>query len=1033
MNRKTIPRIAPLLLVLGLIFPLSLRSSVGQPAAPTALSSGSFSALSVGAAAPGARAITNPSGPSFGALTYPDFAQIEADARARLKRGLEARTALSPYQGNLGFSQYVVKFDYAAGWTRDYTGSTPYSQTLTLIGLIDRADQDLRGARDLYGYLSVYAPVYRFRADPAYITTTLTGYPAPLCGATDKEDPDPVDPAHSGQVLDPVIDWCNFPARLRQSVREAAYLRMIFGQQFMADALGLQFSGTTLLGAENAVRQETARLRAAWYQYELAEKGIAETLQINLGSGCYVSDFFTQSEWGLLSRAIDGQETAQFELAVRNSYLDVPAQPGGPQSVRDASVGLLRQETINGYIKLVGLAGLAGLGAGAPAGAGCAMGTRPDGRLVAEMTVNLMETRRKAQEMGAGRNAFGFDVTFTPARKYRSDVALNCDTSTEAARGLWDEAKCAANQAQDLQDAEEAAGREYNQSQEKLLAEVDRIRQGIDAKITAESGCPAGDFGCVDQQIARLNTCLQVVTSTVMTAASPFDVCMDGSGINNSSARTALIDLRNVYVTLHGITTKAADIKQRIQLSQDANVTVTRWLRKKGDLETAASVAQAILDTVSCMDATSLVKNVACGISGAANLALQAAAGAVSTDAEVSVQDADNHKEIQNMLLDMSEQLIDAYGAQQQFASKLAQYQGTLDGLRDDVFQAQRQRAYFQSSPANDASFRIVRDSTRLQFASQFAKAAKLTYLAARRAEYEYAARLNASNVRYTDIYRARTAADLLAFLTDLDSVVNNMPGNGTEVDDFTISVAQNILHWTDAALAREGFTTPGAAQAERVRRFRAWVAQHTTTENGRPVLVFKFTTSLLSGGVFDSIFQTGYDRYWLLKLTRVGRLKPDDPETRGVSVNISTTEIITTGTGITSTYRTVAVTQGGMVQLRSFAGCTFDYRLIAPAVLLGQEWPSNQSAEDAMAVFKANVNDANPYTDPGFRTGAFAGRPVSATDWEIVIYAGAPSAGMADMNLQLLNDVELKFSTTHASRSNTTPPNPSDCTRIDW
>ena len=339
---------------------LCLQSSTAQAppcgfGGTTCPMTGNWDPVSVDSVPSGAPAITAPSAPAFGALVYTDFVQLEAQARVRLKRGMEARLALSPYQGNLEFSEYVTKFDYEAGWTRDYTGTTPYSETLTLMDLINKADQDLREARDMYGYLAVYAPEHRFRADVAYITTML-GYAVPLCGVVDKENPDPADPAHSGLVLDPVIDWCNFPACLRQSVREAAYLRMIFGQQFMADALGLQFSGTTLLGAENAVRQEVARLRAAKYQYGLAESGLTEALDRNLGSGCYISDFFRQSEWSLLSRAVEGQETAQHHLAVRLSYLDVPQDPDGPRQTRDTGVETLRAATMNGYIHLVGMA-----------------------------------------------------------------------------------------------------------------------------------------------------------------------------------------------------------------------------------------------------------------------------------------------------------------------------------------------------------------------------------------------------------------------------------------------------------------------------------------------------------------------------------------------------------------------------------------------------------------------------------------------------------------------------------------------------
>ena len=1024
-----------LLLVLGLSIPSSIAQSpsCGFDGA-TCPVTGDWDPVSVDSVPPDVIAISAPSAPAAGALVYPDFVQLEREARAKLKRGLDARQALSPYQGNLEFSQYVTKFDYQAGWTRNYTGTTPYSETLTLIGLIDMADQDLREARDMYAYLAVYAPEYHFRADADYITTTLPGYTEPLCGAPDKENPDPPDPINSGLVLDPVIDWCNFPARMRQSVREAAYLRMIFGQQFMADALGLQFSGTTLLGAENAVRQEVARLRAAKYQYELAESGVNEALDRNLGSGCYVSDFFTQSEWSLLSRAIEGQETAQHHLAVRLSYLDVPQQPDGPQQTRNAGIKALRVTSTNGYIKLIGMAGLS---AGQSTGAGCAKGTRPDGALAAEMALNLAETRRQAHEMTDGRNVFGFDVTFTPARRYTGGV---CGSDTA---GLYQDALCAAQLAQQLQNAEAAATREYNDAQDKLRTEVQNIQAGIDADITAKSGCGAGDWTCVDEQIAALNACLKVVTSTVMSAASPFDTCINDPVIKDKGAKRALVDLRAVFVQYTSIETKATDIDKRIQLSNSRNVTVTQWLGAKGNAETAARISAATLAGVSCLkpfpkgDAgapawiSTLTIDAACAGVGTWNFFNQRTAGDASTQASIEMANADQYKEIQNLLLNQSELLIDAYAASQQFASKNSAYISLLNSLKGDVREAQRQRAYFQYSPANDPSFRIVRDSTRLQFANQLALAARQTYLAARRAEYEYAARLNASNIRYSDVYRARTAADLTTFLSNLNSVTSNLPaGIPTNLNarDLTYSVAQHWLGLTDAALAKEGFTTPETAQAERTRRFRLWVAEHTIPNDfeapydGKPVLKFTLSSSLLDGGSFAQLIPQGYDGYWLVTLSGIGAPKP---ASNGLSMNL-----VSAQTGMA--YRATRVTQGGLVHLRSQAGCVFDYRLIAPAALLGLEWPANQTAEVATASFNANVNEEIPYTNGGMRTEVFQGRAASTTEWQVLIFAGAPAVGMSDMNLQQLTDVELNLSIIYASR---TPGDPqlSDCTRIDW
>jgi hypothetical protein len=979
---------------------------------------------------PGAQSVTGPSAPAFGALVYdPDFTTIEQAAREKLKRGLDARVALSPYQGNLDFELYVERFNYQSGWTRTITDTDiiGYGGNLTLIDLIDLADQDLRDARDLYAYLLVYAPEHRFRADDYYVGG------AGLCGVTDKEDPDPPDPQHSDQVLPPVIDWCNFRARLRQSVREAANLRMLFGQQFMVDAMGLHFSGTEFYGGEEAVRGELAQLRAASHQYELAEQGLAEALGRAVGSGCYVSDFYRQPEWSLLSRAAENQEATQHHIATRLSYLDIDSPEEVPQ-VQAAAQDALRKASIEGYIKLIGMGSLA---VAQPVGVGCDVGERPDGLLAAEMAANLLETRRKSREMADGRNVFGFDVSFTPARPFENTDFQTCDATAKGQRGLWDEAWCAAEYAKELQNDEVDNTRAFDDSQEELLAEIGKIREGIDGRVTGVSGCSNADddevwYECVEDQIDLLRACAVQVVSDDIAPTNPFDSCMSYPQILNGEARQALLDLRSIYMQYLTIQAQAGNINRRIQLAEGRNAIVTDWLLASGIAETVARTANAAQLMVGCLKpvaadpaaATSAATiNASCGLAGAANIVAQVTAGALSTRADVKIEDAELYEEVQNMLLDMSERLIDAYAARQQFASKSSHFSGLLDGLSGDLVEARRQRAYFQHSPANDPSFRMVRDSSRMLLAKQMEYAQRMAYLAARRAEYEYAARLSVSDFRISDIYRSRTADDIKRYLQQMRNRIDSLPGGAINDRDLTISVAQHVLLLTDEALAKEGFTDPAAAQAERVRRFRAWVAENSfTLGGGDPVLRFSFGTSLLEGGLVSNVILQNYDSYWLHKLAGIGEPLPGN---NGVSVNL-----VTDQAGLS--FREASLTQGGTVHLRSSAGCTFDYKLIAPAFLLGLEWASNQDPEVATASFKANVNGTHAYTEPAFSAPEFRGRAVSSTGWEVVVYAGAPEIGMADMDLQELADIELIFSTTYASRTPGTP-DLSECTRIDW
>lgn len=1006
--------------------------------------SGGFSAVSVDDPAAGSSGITHPNTPMSGALIYADFIQIERAARSLLEKGLRMREAISPYNGSNDFDTFLRALNAKAGWEDDPlpNGGTVAGYTATsFTDLVNQIEADLTEARDLYAFLTVFAPEARFRADPAYNNNNGT---ASYCGETDKEDPNPKSNPEEPTVLPPMIDWCNFRARLRQSVREVANVRMIVGQEFMVDALGVNFSGG-FIGGEEFVKSEVAQLRAARYQFEKAEQYLASGLKKVVGNSCLISDFYTEAEWSLLSLAAERQGNTQYHIATRESYLNVGNAQGIPQAQAMAQ-RTFRQSANDAHIKLIGLAAL-----GAPVRPNCQIGERPGGDAIAQMALTQLETKQQSQELAAGLNIFGFDTTMTPARPYISTSPRNCDTLAQGDRGLWDEAWCSAKVAEALQEREENKTRAFDASQERLNESLNTIRLGLDLVLDDVAGCLRSQFSndadflaCAEKQAFEADQCWQLASIPAETDATTldlplnypnFDACINSGNFNrNNDFDTALNGMRSGYLAWQAVVKSAENINEQIQNSTDANATVTKWLGIAGGAETAARVAQSALDIAGCSD--DLIKAAVCGAIGAGNGIAQAAAGALSTAADVEIANAENEKEIKNLLLQMSELLIDAQSAKQAFLSTRSDTGGLIGYFNRSLNETKRQRAYFATSPANDPSFRIVRDSARLELAAALERAARISYLAARRAEYEYAARLSASGFAISDIYRARTAQDILEYLNKLQNISSNLAGSASRditPIDLKISVAKDILLLTDEVLRSEGFTTPETIDAERARRFRLWVSENTVRnrftepKDGKPVLRFDFGTSLLNGGLFSNVFSQAYSNHWLLKLTGVGT---PNANSNGVSINLVSEET-------NLSHRKVVMSQGGLVHMSSFAGCVFDYRLIAPAKLLGSEWPASQDAESVTATFNANVNEIHDFTENGYRSPAFDGQAVSATNWEIIVFAGSPQAslGLADMDLQQLTDIELNLSVVYGSRSDSYsgPPIPADCARVDY
>ncbi|MCX6047967.1 MAG: hypothetical protein NT075_22940 [Chloroflexi bacterium] len=961
---------------------------------------------------------------SSGPLIYPDYKTLEVQARDLLARSMKFRQDISPYRGLNNFNDLVRHFDEKSGFSASYTD--PTLGQLTLQQRIDLADADLRQARNIYAFLTIYAPEARLRNDdgmnPAY---PGDNYKNTLCAQA--ENPSPPDPQHSGQVLDPVIDWCNFPARLRQAAREAAYLRMIFAQQFMVDALGLHFSAGSLLGGETFVRQEVAKLQAAQYQFQLAQQGLSEALGYRLGSGCYLADFYTQTEWALLSQAAEGQLTAQHHIATRLSYLDINTSDDVPRA-QNAAFDAYRTGSTQAYVKLIGLSGLAALNNAG--GASCNVkGARPDSALVSEMTLTMLDTRAAAREMRENRNVFGFDIRFTPARPYHTSFG-----STD--KGLWEQANEAANLALTIQLQTENSERVFDLNQQDLTKAILSTNNAVDNDIQKEAGCDLQAFttdtdwyACIDAMIQHTQECDP--------QADTFDVCMQRTtdsqpprvdGVNwlivVSDMRTSRQDLRTAWLGV------AAAIKKRDNIVKRADTEAMRNTKVKSAIFNGAvetSVFEAIIAAAQFVDVTS-AGEVTFHPGAVVEAGLRPGEIMRQAAHDMEIEDANSEAVVRNLFYDMAEAQGEIDIAAQQYQSMLTQFNGVVGQTGHDVYQSKREHAYTTALPANDPSYRMTRDSRRLELAAQLETATRLAYLAARRAEYEYTARLSANNFRISDIYKARTANDILKFLQNLDVAVTNLPGGvkdaETNQSDLTISVAQHVLGLTDPFLKGQG-VADAELSAERTRRFRQWVAQHTILgSDAKPTLVFSFTTSSAINGIISQVVTQDYGFYWLHKVGGIGQPKATN---NGFGINLVSAQPGSLG------YRQVRVSESGQVGLTSFAGCLFDYRLIPPAALLGLEFPFGQPTDLVTGVFNGDINAAHGNSIPGYSTPAFLGRPLASNGWQVVVNAGSPNGILPDLNLQQLNDIELKISTTYASRSANIQPPASQCVRADY
>jgi hypothetical protein len=743
------------------LFTLNLASAntTAEPRCGADPHCGSANSISVGEGpASGNYRITGPSAPSAGSLVYDDFKRIEDRARFLLKRNLGFREDISPYQGANNFDRLVRQFDTNSGFNAQYDDPDPAIGAMSLAERVELADDELAEARDLYAYLAVFASPARFRSDDGS-GDDIPGndYKNVLCKNPEQENP-PQNPP-GPLPPDPIIDWCNFPARLRQSAREGANLRMIFAQQFVVDALGLN-SSAELLGGEEFVRKELTKLQLAVYQYDEGEAKLAEALGRVVGNGCYVSDFFEQREWALLSALAEKKELAQHHIAVRQSYMGIKTDA---DVVRQQALAtdVYRAAAMEGHIKMAGMAGRAVL----PPGSGCAS-TPPGNALVAEMAASMLETRARAREMAEGRNVFGYDITFTPTRPYDTGA----DTCGATDLGLWLEAKCLAENAARIEDQVESAGRAYDENQQRLIEQINQLNMGLNEDISQASGCTlAGNddafFACAGEQIRLVSECIP-------TDGATFVSCISRPQIKNGELKQARRNVRSAWLALQQAQTIHNNFTARMNTEEMRNTKVKSEMLA-GAKETSAFEA-AIAIANCCTIGVGPIPEYEVNPGALLTAALRPGQILMQNAHDMKIEDINKEALIRNMFLDQAEARYDVDMAFHQYATAADTFDNVVSMLEGNVFEAKRQRAYLVNSPANDPGYRMVRDSLRLDLAHALEEATRTAYLAARRAEYEYTARLSRNNFRISDIYKARTANNVIKFLNDLRGDLKN-------------------------------------------------------------------------------------------------------------------------------------------------------------------------------------------------------------------------------------------------------------------
>ena len=929
--------------------------------------------------------------PVGGVLSYNDQAIIESIAWNNLDVAKRFRQRISPYQTNPAnqqdFEVLVRQFFTATNPLDAFDRIVPLLPnelvTMTLRDKLNAVESSLRYARDTYAYLAIYGNHTRFRSDLGSQCAV---------GAT--------------------VNRCDFARMAREVIREAAYLRLIFGQQLTADSIGL-FFGANVVGGEGYIQTELRKLEEGVRQYQLAQQTFLDGMNVSLGSDCYGQDFFTDREWLVYSRIVEGLRRAQQQIAQRKAQLN--------EGALLQSVDWYRTTGAEQYVQLIGAAGLQARLKRNPCGAGYQI----KDEVIRKMAADLVDTRKDAKASFEFMNILGFDARLIPALKFEDIYAAarsQTNTAKEDERNVREEKRAAEHNTILLND------------------KIDSTRKSFDASLKSWTGCADTNLvACARHYPTILRNCLLTSTVDKLLSEESFTNCLSANGIANERGELHVLAerIRNAARAVLLANTKLDNIQKSKEYEQERLAKVTDAIYGSVPSTLEAIGTSIALDTAGAAQSVGggyltgqlnaspqvLLSEQKSAIArpqfiefiivGAIILGGAAAKGAIGRGAQnreaaarASIEAVNSEATVKNLLLRMAELQIEEGIAIQEARVIYSEFDALASKVDDVLIERERTANYTLALLADEPANRLVYDSLRLKYANSMSLAQRMVYLTVRRAEYETAGKIYEANclngavtgqrITIAHVYHARTTGDLGELLDCISAITTAAKGDSNATlkpDDLRISVAKNLLGWTDESLIKEGIPSNQVA-TERIKRFRAWVASNVS---GNPsVLRFNFSTSIAPNGVFGQL-RAGYSKYWLHQIAGY-----HDP----LPVNDALRMTIATTQTASLAYRDVTLTQQGVTHLRDETGCIREFKVVDPAIFVGL----NLGREENRATFEAAVN-AEP--QPGYYTPHFNGRPISATDWQVEIPSAPPNASYATMDFAWLTDIELRISTT--------------------
>jgi hypothetical protein len=821
-------------------------------------------------------------------------------------------------------------------------------------------EKDIRNklvlAREIYGFLSL--------AEPAEVTIEVDGQLRPVREL-----------GRSGVLT---------------ATRELATIHMIFGNEFMVDALDYRFSSGDPR-ADQIIAEEIRQLEAALEQFNLAVDVLAHAFNADFGGpgGVQIGDYFGKREFQLFGLVSERMVATIGEMADRFR------QQGQDQKALD----LYAKAFASQYVQVMALATSA---------------AEQDQNLAEnggwEILNNMGKLRGRAQAIHDGVNPFGFVDEYVPLQTY---AELRNLTRNDFLRDSTEDEDRAAN-----------AQREFDQNRTALNRELQNLNLTYNSQLLELCGATNDNFQTCDATGGLMRQNFHNID------AASLRILQVQKRIENLGEQMRIEQQRTNRV----IEITLANGEQMALLEYEKGVigayrTTEAYVESNSDetyygaeLQTSTSVGFSFPPIIGKDGKGRSPFGFSASVTASASAGYRHSSGKVSSISTVwdpaseklgqinSVQalqnavlqaeitGANSEATIKNLMLQQSELLIELDIAFREWNRLVDEHRQLKERYQNLLNLRAQAQADVASSYFSNPAFRLLRDHTTVEAARSHGLAAQFAYLTAKALESEFLVRFPSLN----NIFKARTADDIDNFLNELEAfrIAIGSPGELNRFP-YRISLAKDLLGLSDENLDPTGVLSPSQRSQLRLEGFQRIIQQNviTDTATGRVIAIeIPFTTSLLDRRLFTP-------NIWNNRIAGVG-LPSEVPGTQGIAVNLLTRQFGDIGAP------EVQLTHGGHATFRTSQGLLVEY-VPENAKLSGYPVPNGFESRTKTATILSSVNG----NGRGTPSSAFFNRSVAASNWVLRIDLRSPLNNKLDV--AQVEDIEINMDTTGIALAN--------------